>query len=70
MDRQEGERKRGEEGKVTLSRLTGDRNLGGGNVAREKFLGAGGWKTFITGMSYLSFSESCDIKALADSNLP
>ena len=29
MDRQEGERKRGEEGKVTLSRLTGDRNLGG-----------------------------------------
>lgn len=27
--RQEGERKRGEEGKVTLSRLTGDGNLGG-----------------------------------------
>ena len=39
-------RERGEEGKVTLSRLTGDRNLGG-NVAREKFLGAGGWKTFM-----------------------
>ena len=47
MDRQEGERKRGEEGKVTLSRLTGDRNLGGEMWPGRNSWGAGGWKTFM-----------------------
>lgn len=39
MNRQKSEARKWEEGKMSLSRLTGDRNLWG-NAARKKFLGA------------------------------